>query len=81
MKTEAVLDRWGTSIGWDLIDAIYELAGINKSWQDYSIPGATDPDNLWDQDSYYAEFDAWWLALPYEEKLKLYENVSVQSSH
>ena len=60
----------------DLIDAIYELAGISKTWQDYSIQGATDPDNLWDQDSYYAEFDAWWTSLSYETKLNLYENAT-----
>lgn len=75
IMTEQSLDDWGTSLGWDEIDKIYSLAGIQKCWLDYSYPEPIDPEHSWDQDKYYAEFDAWWVGLSYENKTEYYNQI------
>ena len=74
--TEQELNYWGTSQGWDVIDRIYHYSGLSKSWMDYSYPDAEDPDEAWDQDAYYADFDQWWEDLPLAEKQKLYNRIT-----
>jgi len=74
--TEQELNEWGTSADLDTCERIYREHGISKSWIDYSIPGATDPDNLWDQDAYYKDFDSWWLGLPLQEKQRIYQQIT-----
>ena len=70
--SDAELGVLGTALDLDKTEKAYSLGGVSKTWVDYSIPGATDPDNLWDQDAYYDDFDAWWLGLPFKEKLRIY---------
>lgn len=74
--TEQELNVWGTSADLDTTTRIYSEHGIARCWQDYSIPGATDPDNLWDQDRYYADFDRWWVNLPLQEKYRIYHQIT-----
>lgn len=73
--TEQELNSWGTALGWDVIDKIYALVGRSTTWGDYSYPESTNPDNAWDQDAYYEDFDNWWLSLSYEEKLRIYNKL------
>jgi len=74
--TEQELNDWGTSQGWDVIDRIYHEAGISRTWNDYSYPESTDPDNAWDQDAYYADFDLWWKNLPLQEKTRIHYQIT-----
>lgn len=74
--TEQELNEWGTYADLDTCERIYREHGISRSWVDYSIPGATDPDNAWDQDRYYSDFDMWWVSLQPEEKQRLYDQIT-----
>ena len=77
--TEQKLNDWGTSQGWDVIDRIYQQEGICKSWVDYSFADLSDPDapnDAWDQDRYYADFDRWWKNLPLQEKERIYYQIT-----
>ena len=74
--TEQELNDWGTSQGWDVIDRIYQEAGLSKSWVDYSFPDSDDPDEAWDQDAYYADFDRWWKNLPLQEKKRIHYQIT-----
>lgn len=74
--TEQELNEWGTHADLDTCEKIYREGGISRNWVDYSIPGATDPDNLWDKDHYYADFDMWWVNLPLQEKQRIYHQIT-----
>lgn len=74
--TEQGLNSWGLGADLTLTEKIYREHGISRSWVDYSIPGATDPDNAWDQDRYYADFDMWWKNIPLQEKQRIYHQIT-----
>jgi hypothetical protein len=74
--TEQELNDFGLYADLDTCEKIYREHGIARSWVDYSIPGATDPDNAWDQDKYYADFDLWWKNLPFQEKRRIYHRLT-----
>ncbi len=76
IMTEKELNEWGTSADLDTCEKIYREHGISRSWVDYSIPGATDLDNAWDQDKYYADFNLWWKNLPQQEKYRIYHRIT-----
>ena len=69
--TNKELNEEGTHFLLDETTKAYELGGVKKHWMDYSYP-----DEGWDQDKYYAEFDAWWVSLPYEKKLSIYNEIT-----
>ena len=61
----------------------YELGGSDVYWTDYTYDWYKELseseqmkdenlDNAWDMDKYYADFDAWWLGLPMDEKRRIY---------
>ena len=74
--TEQELNDWGTSQGLDVTERIYREAGISRSWVDYSLPDSDDPDEAWDQDAYYEDFDRWWKNLPLQEKVRIHYQIT-----
>lgn len=79
--TEQELNDWGIHSDLDETEKAYRLAGISKSWQDYTYPDwakrmERGEDDLWDQEAYYFDFDGWWVKLPYGEKLRIYNQIN-----
>lgn len=72
---EEELNDWGTYAALDETEKAYRLCGIATTWSDYST-GSDDPDNAWDQDKYYDDFEKWWFALPFEKKMELYNKIT-----
>ena len=56
----------------DQTSKAYELGGKKTHWTDYS-----NGDADWDEESYYADFDAWWDGLPTEGKERIYRQLGV----
>jgi len=74
--TEKELLEWGIHADLDTCEKVYREFGIGRTWMDYSFPEPTDPDNAWDQDKYYADFDLFWKNLPEQEKRRIYHRIT-----
>ena len=46
------------------------LGGVSIHWTDYSLRGGG-----WDEDSYYADFDAWWRSLTEGERERIWDRM------
>lgn len=68
------IEEWGRYATLDQTEEAYAIGGVDKSWMDYST-GSDDPDNAWDQDAYYADFEKWWLSLPLETKIDIHNQI------
>jgi hypothetical protein len=73
--TEKELVDWGLYADLTLTEKIYAVCGIATRWIDYSIAGSIDPDNAWDMDAYYGDFDRWWKNLPLPKKQWIYDQI------
>ena len=53
----------GGYFNFDEIENAYKIAGVKKTWTDYSKGGAS-----WDYENYYNDFGKWWESLTNEER-------------
>ena len=53
----------------DEVHKAYDLGGSDVTFNDYAFENPVDEDHLWDEDNFYADFEAWWDKLPYETQI------------
>lgn len=53
----------GGYFNFDDIENAYKIAGVKKTWTDYSKGG-----DSWDYENYYSDFGKWWESLDNEER-------------
>jgi len=61
----------------DQTERAYQLGGKKVTWMDYaySEEEQKEHDEMWDIESYFADFDAWWDSLEDEQKMSIGKNV------
>jgi len=67
MNTEHISDEnlkvVGGYFNFDEIENAYKIAGVKKTWTDYSKGR-----DSWDYENYYNDFRKWWESLTNEER-------------